>query len=70
MRTSLAPTFAVAAVLLLSSSTFAAESQAPKDLVHATLIADVDAATPGSSFTLGVLLKMQPHWHTILDQSG
>ncbi len=34
------------------------------DLVKASLIADVDSVSPGSSFMLGVHLKMKPHWHT------
>lgn len=34
-----------------------------EDLVKATLIADVDAIG-GDSFTLGIHLKMKPHWHT------
>ena len=34
------------------------------DLVKATLLADVDAVAPGSSFTLGVRMKIKPHWHT------
>lgn len=32
--------------------------------VQASLVADTDAIVPGQSFTLGVLLKMSPHWHT------
>jgi DsbC/DsbD-like thiol-disulfide interchange protein len=36
----------------------------PQDLVRASLEADVAAATPGGSFTLGIRLKMKEHWHT------
>ncbi len=32
--------------------------------VTATLLADVDAVVPGESFTLGLHLKIKPHWHT------
>jgi thiol:disulfide interchange protein DsbD len=34
------------------------------DLVHATLLADTDGVGRGASFTLGLHLKMKPHWHT------
>jgi len=34
------------------------------DLVRATLLVDTDAIAPGSSLTLGLHLKMKPHWHT------
>lgn len=34
------------------------------DLVQASLLADADAAIPGKAFTLGIRLKMKPHWHT------
>ena len=39
-------------------------ASADTDSVQATLLADIDAATPGRQFTLGVRLKMKPHWHT------
>ena len=31
---------------------------------HASLVADVARATPGTSMTVGVLLRMDPGWHT------
>jgi DsbC/DsbD-like thiol-disulfide interchange protein len=34
------------------------------DLVQATLLADADALTPGGTVTLGVRMKLKPHWHT------
>jgi len=33
-------------------------------LVTASLIADTDAIVPGRPFTAGLLLKMEPGWHT------
>jgi DsbC/DsbD-like thiol-disulfide interchange protein len=39
-------------------------ASADTDAVQATVLADVEAATPGREFTLGVRLKMKPHWHT------
>ena len=35
-----------------------------RELVEARLLADTTAVTPGKPFTVGVLLKMAPHWHT------
>ena len=36
----------------------------PKDLVKASLVADVEAIAPGSEFHVAVLMKIAPHWHT------
>lgn len=60
----------LAAALLLhaaAGSMFAAGAIAEEDgskAIKATLLADVDGAAPGSQFTLGVHLKIAPHWHT------
>ena len=35
----------------------------PKDLVKASLVADVKTVKAGEPFQVGVLLKMKPHWH-------
>jgi thiol:disulfide interchange protein DsbD len=35
-----------------------------RELVVAKLLADTTAVVPGKPFTVGVLLKMEPHWHT------
>lgn len=40
------------------------------NLVRATLLADADAAVPGTSFTLGVRLKIRSHWHTYWANPG
>ena len=40
------------------------------ELVHATLVADVDAVVPGKPFTVGLLLRMAPRWHTYWKYSG
>jgi thiol:disulfide interchange protein DsbD len=44
----------------------AAEAQVyeGRELVQASLLADTTAVVPGKAFTVGVLLKMAPHWHT------
>ena len=39
-------------------------------LVKADLIADATAVTPGKPFTIGLRLRMAPHWHTYWEYSG
>src|SRR6202051_4867829 len=41
-----------------------------KQLVYATLVADTKAIVPGKSFTVGLLLRMAPGWHTYWKFSG
>src|SRR3984893_15122702 len=41
-----------------------------KQLVHAALVADTKAIVPGKSFTVGLLLQMDPGWHTYWKFSG
>jgi thiol:disulfide interchange protein len=41
-----------------------------RELVKAQLIADTDAIAPGKAFTVGLLLRMAPHWHTYWRFSG
>ena len=57
----------IAAVLLLAGTPHAAETPHP---VHARLLADVESVDPGAVFRLGVLLKMDPGWHTYWQYSG
>ena len=61
---------AVAVLILVAGMSLAATASAETDSVQATLLADVDAATPGRDFTLGVRLKMKPHWHTYWVNAG
>ncbi len=41
-----------------------------KELVKAELLADTNAVVPGKSFTVGLLLRMAPGWHTYWKFSG
>jgi thiol:disulfide interchange protein len=41
-----------------------------RELVKAELIADTNAIVPGKAFTVGLLLRMAPHWHTYWKFSG
>src|SRR5665213_2158629 len=51
-------------LLLLASVRGEEKGTTTADIVHATLLADVVAAVPGSAFTLGVRLKIAPKFHT------
>jgi thiol:disulfide interchange protein DsbD len=42
----------------------------PADLVKAELLADVSAIAPGKPFTLGVMMKIEPGWHTYWKNPG
>lgn len=41
-----------------------AQTYQGRELVTAELLADTTAVVPGKPFTVGVLLRMAPHWHT------
>ena len=64
------------AAFLVAWSLLALASQSPgqvyqgKELVKAELLADTSAIVPGKPFTVGLLLRMAPHWHTYWAFSG
>ena len=64
------------ATYVVAWSLFAFASQSPaqvyqgKELVKAELLADTSAIVPGKPFTIGLLLRMAPHWHTYWAFSG
>ncbi|HEY5811198.1 MAG TPA: protein-disulfide reductase DsbD domain-containing protein, partial [Terrimicrobiaceae bacterium] len=41
-----------------------------KTLVRASLLADTTAVVPGKTFFVGVLLEMEPRWHTYWEYAG
>ena len=47
-----------------------AQTYQGKELVKAELLADTNAIVPGKPFTVGLLLRMAPHWHTYWKFSG
>jgi thiol:disulfide interchange protein DsbD len=47
-----------------------AQNYQGKQLVRAELLADTTAIVPGKSFTVGLLLRMAPAWHTYWKFSG
>jgi thiol:disulfide interchange protein/DsbC/DsbD-like thiol-disulfide interchange protein len=54
-----------AAVLLLAAlCPGRAQTYEGRELVQAKLLADVTAVVPGKPFTVGLLLRMVPNWHT------
>ncbi|HEY7000979.1 MAG TPA: thioredoxin family protein [Candidatus Udaeobacter sp.] len=56
-------------VLAFASHGFAQVYQG-KELVKAELLADTNAIVPGKPFTVGLLLRMAPGWHTYWAFSG
>jgi thiol:disulfide interchange protein DsbD len=69
------PASRIATLLVVwSLLAFASQSQAQvyqgKELVKAELVADTNAIVPGKPFTVGLLLRMAPHWHTYWAFSG
>jgi len=47
-----------------------AQTYEGRELVKPQLLADTDAIVPGKAFTAGLLLRMEPHWHTYWKFSG
>jgi thiol:disulfide interchange protein len=70
------PAFRLAAYLIacLSIPAFAPQGLGQvyqgKELVKAELLADTNAVVPGKPFTVGLLLRMAPGWHTYWKFSG
>src|SRR5215467_7301 len=66
----------LAVISLLSWLIFAvgpsgnAQTYQGKQLVKAELLADTNAIVPGKAFTVGLLLRMAPGWHTYWKFSG
>jgi thiol:disulfide interchange protein DsbD len=56
--------FFVVLLLLGLLCTGRAQTYEGRELVHASLLADVTAVVPGKPFTVGLLLRMVPNWHT------
>jgi thiol:disulfide interchange protein len=64
-----APYFVAWSILALAPQSQAQVYQG-KELVKAELLADTSAIVPGKSFTIGLLLRMAPGWHTYWAFSG
>src|SRR5262245_6559711 len=47
-----------------------AQTYQGKELVRPQLLADANAIVPGKPFTVGLLLRMEPGWHTYWNCSG
>jgi thiol:disulfide interchange protein DsbD len=57
-------------LLVAVSPNSLAQTYQGKQLVKAELLADTTAIVPGNSFTVGLLLRMAPGWHTYWKFSG
>jgi thiol:disulfide interchange protein/DsbC/DsbD-like thiol-disulfide interchange protein len=65
MRRRQSVALAIGALLLVAPFWSAsAQTYQGRELVQATLVADVSAVVPGKPFTAGLLLHMVPNWHT------
>jgi thiol:disulfide interchange protein DsbD len=62
--------YVVALSILALASQSLAQVYQGKELVKADLLADTNAIVPGKSFTVGLLLRMAPGWHTYWAFSG
>src|SRR5438034_5692077 len=62
--------YLVALSILALGSQSRAQVYQGKELVKAELLADTNAIVPGKSFTIGLLLRMAPGWHTYWAFSG
>jgi thiol:disulfide interchange protein DsbD len=56
--------FFVVILLLGLLCTGRAQTYEGRELVRASLLSDVTAVVPGKPFTVGLLLRMVPNWHT------
>jgi thiol:disulfide interchange protein DsbD len=63
-------TYLVAWSFLALASQISAQVYQGKELVKAELLADTSAIVPGKPFTVGLLLRMAPKWHTYWAFSG
>ena len=63
-------TYFVALSILALASQSVAQVYQGKELVKAELLANTNAIVPGKSFTIGLLLRMAPGWHTYWAFSG
>lgn len=50
-------------IVMIAASLASAAAPAKNEHVQATLLSDVSAIQPGQPFTVGVMLKIDPHWH-------
>ncbi|HSH38604.1 MAG TPA: protein-disulfide reductase DsbD domain-containing protein, partial [Chthoniobacterales bacterium] len=67
MSTGRALTVAFVALMLAAvapAPSVDAQTYQGRELVTAELVADTTSIQPGNPFTVGVLMRMAPHWHT------
>lgn len=62
--------FVMILVSVLAMSLPGQANAATKELVQAQLLADVSSIQPGQSFTIGILLKIEPGWHIYWKNPG
>src|SRR5437016_8488234 len=65
-----APAILAALLLIGLRSAALAQKYEGRELVQASLTADSSAIVPGKPFTVGLLLRMVPNWHTYWKFAG
>jgi len=60
----------IAALAIFFAQSAVAQTYQGKELVKASLVADTSAIIPGKPFSVGLLLRMAPDWHTYWKYSG
>src|SRR5437763_1016596 len=60
----------IAAGVVLLAHSAAAQNYQGKELVKASLVADTSVIVPGKPFSVGLLLRMAPGWHTYWKYAG
>src|SRR3982750_2171628 len=67
----IAPVVSVVCWLLVAAAPHAVgQTYQGKQLVRPELLADTNAIIPGKPFTVGLMLRMAPRWHTYWKFSG
>src|SRR5436305_232356 len=61
---------AIAFVALSLAHSVVGQSYQGKEMVHASLVADTSAVDAANPYTVGLLLRMAPGWHTYWKYSG
>lgn len=57
-------------LLFIAKATFYGQEYKGREVVRAELVANTNAIVPGRSFKVGLLLRMEPGWHTYWQNPG
>jgi thiol:disulfide interchange protein DsbD len=68
--TRMTPVLRIVSGLMVLTSAVSASAREDEQIVKAEVLADVSAVKPGATFTVGVLLNIQPGWHVYWTNPG